>query len=562
MMCTIYFVMLMISIGYALILLNRFQKHISIYYVLMTVACVIANLGYLQIAGARTAEGALLGNQVYCLAYPFLLLFTIQAIADLCETHIPAAVRGLCVCICLIIFLGASSAGRVDWYYRSVEMVIRNGYTFLKREYGPLHLLSPIYIVITLGFGLGIVINALRKKKHVSYFVSVGSLCLLILCSATFLVERLIGLKVELLPIAYTVCNGGILLMLNWVATYDVQGISREAIGESQEYGFVICDGKFRLTGADKQAKQWFPELNKLKIDYRIQDESTDFLLQLKKWVLTGDSQDVVFFEREGRVLEVRHSIPGMNRRTLHCIRIRDDTAHQRYLELVERYNELLGEQVKEKTARLEEVQNDIIVSMASIVENRDNDTGGHIRRTSDVVRVFVEHLLATDYSSVLTRETADQIIKAAPLHDFGKIAIPDSILNKPGKFAPEEYEIMKLHAQKGAGIVARILQNSDDFQFKNIAVNVAHYHHEKWNGTGYPCGLAQEEIPLEARIMALADVFDALVSKRVYKEQFSYDKAFRIIEESSGSHFDPSLCRAFLQCRFQIETLYNSIQD
>ena len=178
------------------------------------------------------------------------------------------------------------------------------------------------------------------------------------------------------------------------------------------------------------------------------------------------------------------------------------------------------------------------------------------------MVRVFVEHLLATGYSSVLTRETAKQIIKAAPLHDLGKVAIPDSILNKPGKFVSDEYDIMKFHAQKGAGIVARILQNSDDLQFKNIAVNVAHYHHEKWNGTGYPCGLSQEEIPLEARIMALADVFDALVSKRVYKERFSYDQAFGMLEKASGRYFEPSLCRAFLQCRPQIEALYNSNPD
>ena len=562
MMQAAYFVLLMISISYVFFLMSRFQKHISVYYILMTIAVVIVNLGYVQIAGAKTEEAVLLGNQVYCLAYPFLLLFTIQAIADLCKTRIPAAVRVLCICICLTIFLGASSVGRVDWYYRSVKMVIRDGYTFLQREYGPLHLLSPIYIVLTLGCGLIIVANALRKKKHVSHFVSVGSLCLLILCSATFVGERMVGLKVELLPIAYTICAGGILLLLNRVVTYDVKGISREAIEESREYGFVICDGKFRLSGADEQAKHWFPELNKLKIDYRIQDFSTDFLRQLQKWVVTGDSQNVVYFEREGRILEVSHSVPEMNRRILHCIRIRDDTPQQQYLKLVERYNVELGEQVKEKTARLVEVQNDIIVSMASIVENRDNNTGGHIRRTSDVVRVFVEHLLVTDYSSALTREIADKIIKAAPLHDFGKIAIPDSILNKPGKFVSEEYEIMKLHSQKGAEIVARILQNSDDLQFKNIAVNVAHYHHEKWDGTGYPCGLVQEEIPLEARIMALADVFDALVSNRVYKGQFSFDKAFGIIEESSGSHFDPSLCKAFLQCRSQIETLYNSNLD
>ncbi|MDO4515432.1 MAG: hypothetical protein Q4B72_15540, partial [Lachnospiraceae bacterium] len=289
MMQATYFVMLMISIGYVFFLLSRFQKHISVYYILMTVSVVIVNLGYLQIAGARTEEAVLLGNQVYCLAYPFLLLFTIQAIADLCKTRIPLAFRLLCICICFIIFLGASSAGRVGWYYRSVRMVIRDGYTFLEREYGPLHLLSPIYIVITLGCGLIIVANALRKKKHVSHFVSVGSLFLLILCSATFVGERMVGLKVELLPIAYTLCAGGILLLLTRVVTYDVKGISRDAIEESREYGFVICDGKFRLSGADEQAKHWFPELNKLKIDYRIKDFSTDFLLQLKKWVLAGD---------------------------------------------------------------------------------------------------------------------------------------------------------------------------------------------------------------------------------------------------------------------------------
>ena len=167
-MQTTYFILLMISIGYLFFLLSRFQKHISVYYILMTVAVVLVNLAYLQIAGARTEEAVLLGNQVYCLAYPFLLLFTIQAIADLCRTHIPAAVRGLCVCVSLILFLGASSAGRLDWYYRSVEMVIRDGYTFLQREYGPLHIPSPIYIAITLGCGLCIVVNALRKKKNVT----------------------------------------------------------------------------------------------------------------------------------------------------------------------------------------------------------------------------------------------------------------------------------------------------------------------------------------------------------------------------------------------------------
>lgn len=375
--------------------------------------------------------------------------------------------------------------------------------------------------------------------------------------------ERQFGLDVELMPVTYVISFGAILLMLNRVVTYDVAGISTESIEESREYGFVVCDGKCRFSGADEQAKAWFPELRELNIDYVILGFDTDFLVQLRRWVVDRDTTEVVYYERDGRIIEARHSVPKEHRASaLHCIRLRDDTQQQQYLKLVERYNDQLEEQVQEKTARLTKVQNDIIVSMASIVENRDNNTGGHIRRTSDVVRVFVEYLRETGYSVALTREIGERIIKAAPLHDFGKIAIPDVVLNKPGKFTPEEYEIMKQHAQKGAGIVARILQNADDLLFKNIAVNVAHYHHEKWDGTGYPCGLAEEEIPLEARIMALADVFDALVSKRVYKDQYSYDKAFSIIEESAGSHFDPGLCLRFLKCRPRIEALYDGYHD
>ena len=127
-------------------------------------------------------------------------------------------------------------------------------------------------------------------------------------------------------------------------------------------------------------------------------------------------------------------------------------------------------------------------------------------------------------------------------MHNLGKIAVPDAILQKPGKFTDEEYEKMKMHSAEGARIVGEVLKEADDEAFKKLAINVAHYHHEKWNGQGYPEKLAGEEMPFEARVMALADVFDALVSKRCYKESFTYDKAFEIISESGGSHFDPEL--------------------
>ena len=127
-------------------------------------------------------------------------------------------------------------------------------------------------------------------------------------------------------------------------------------------------------------------------------------------------------------------------------------------------------------------------------------------------------------------------------MHDLGKIAIDDSILRKPGRFTPEEFEVMKTHSAEGARIVSDILKDTDDEEFRKIAVNVAHYHHERVDGSGYPDGLKGDEIPLEARIMAIADVYDALVSKRVYKESYSFEKADRIIIEGMGTQFDPSL--------------------
>ncbi len=226
-----------------------------------------------------------------------------------------------------------------------------------------------------------------------------------------------------------------------------------------------------------------------------------------------------------------------------------------RILELEELKNNL-SEKLKEKTKHVRHIQQMIVLGMASMVESRDNGTGGHIRRTKDVVRVFADRLLTNGCN--LSEDFLDKVVRAAPMHDLGKIAVDDRILRKQGRFTEEEYAEMKRHSAEGAKTVEKILRGVEEESFVNIAVNIAHYHHEKWDGSGYPEGIAGLDIPVEARIMALADVFDALVSKRCYKEAFSYDKAFQIIEESLGQHFDPELGRIFISCRPQLEELYD----
>ena len=224
----------------------------------------------------------------------------------------------------------------------------------------------------------------------------------------------------------------------------------------------------------------------------------------------------------------------------------------------MKKYEAALEKDVTAKAEHIIEMQNDLVVGMATMVESRDNSTGGHIKRTSEVVRILVDEM-RKDKSLDLDETFYEDVIKAAPMHDLGKIAVDDMILRKPGRFTPEEYDIMKTHAAEGARIVAEILHNSDDETFKRIAENVAHYHHEKFDGTGYPEGLKGDEIPLEARIMAIADVYDALVSKRVYKEKMSFEEADRIILDGMGTQFDDSLAVYYKSARQKLEAYYSS---
>lgn len=228
-----------------------------------------------------------------------------------------------------------------------------------------------------------------------------------------------------------------------------------------------------------------------------------------------------------------------------------------RLLELEALRKDLAG-QLEERTRHIKHIQEMMIMGMASMVESRDLSTGGHIKRTSMVVEIFAARL--SRENPLLSKSFLEKVIRAAPMHDLGKIAVDDVILRKQAKFTPEEYNEMKKHSAEGARIVKQILEGIEEEEFVKIAVNVAHYHHEKWDGTGYPEGLSGEEIPLEARIMALADVFDALVSARCYKDAFPYDEAFGIIEKSFGTHFDPQLGKIFLECRPQLEELYKSM--
>ena len=200
-------------------------------------------------------------------------------------------------------------------------------------------------------------------------------------------------------------------------------------------------------------------------------------------------------------------------------------------------------------------MQSGMISFMAEVVENRDDNTGGHIRRTAKYVEGIAKELKRQGvYRDVLTDRYVEDMVVAAPLHDIGKIHIPDAVLNKPGRLTEEEFGIMKTHSLAGEELLAHAKEELGASEYLNMAAEMAAYHHEWWNGKGYPYGKSGEEIPLCARIMAVADVFDALTSKRCYKDAMPLERAYAILREESGTHFDPAVVDAFFAAAKDME--------
>jgi len=213
--------------------------------------------------------------------------------------------------------------------------------------------------------------------------------------------------------------------------------------------------------------------------------------------------------------------------------------------------------QLHQKTVQLQTLQNGIVFVLADMVENRDQGTGGHIERTTTYIRVLVEAMLERGaYADDLKKMDLELLITSARLHDIGKISISDVILNKPGKLTDDEFEIMKTHAAEGERIINQIVSRTENVEFLRHAKLFAGYHHERWDGKGYPYGLKGQDIPLQGRIMAIADVYDALVSVRPYKKPFTAQEASAIILESAGKQFDPIISSVFNDIKDQFKAV------
>ncbi|MCL2440586.1 MAG: response regulator [Treponema sp.] len=230
---------------------------------------------------------------------------------------------------------------------------------------------------------------------------------------------------------------------------------------------------------------------------------------------------------------------------------------HLQIDEIIRERTELLTK----RTEQLVRLQNGIVYTFADLVESRDNNTGGHIDRTAGYMKILLDQMISEgNYADEILKWDLESVISSARLHDLGKIAIPDSILNKPGPLNDEEFAIMKTHSNESVKIIDKAIKETGDAEFLQNAKLIAAYHHERWDGTGYPCGLQKFDIPLQARLMAIVDVYDALVSARPYKKAFNHEEALKIIVESSDKHFDPVIVEAFKNANEKILSFSKSM--
>lgn len=227
--------------------------------------------------------------------------------------------------------------------------------------------------------------------------------------------------------------------------------------------------------------------------------------------------------------------------------------------EELKRYNNHLEELVDEKVKEISESQMATIFALVKLAESRDDDTGTHVERTAELCRLMASYLREEKkYKDIIDDEYIDNIYKASPLHDIGKVGIPDSILLKKGKLTQEEFEQMKTHVEMGYNTLKEVQARYAGNSFLKMGMDITKNHHEKWDGSGYPRGLKGKDIPLAGRIMAIVDVYDALRSKRVYKDAYSHDKSLEIISEGRGRHFDPDLVDIFIKYSSKFKSAYD----
>lgn len=520
---------------------RQHTSKLQISLVLLLYSSLFNIVGYTMEMSAGNQTLAMQATKFAYVGKPFVVFFMYMFIMEYCDIVVPKFRRNLFFGICILITGLVFTNPYHKLYYSSVSYTQEGLFPHLILKHGVLYNLYTAFI----GYYFIVIILFCIRKFHQSrseiarkqVLVMLG----MVLLSCTSLILFLLGVTngYDSTALAYLAAAFLFERLMRKYRLFDTLSLAQEEALDHMANGLIVLGVYGEMIYSNAEADRLLAYLE-------AHQEDTEYLKKL------AQKGEYLFVDEEAG-----HEHEIQNEKCVYEIALHNVSRGEHHYgqtltitEITDRYyyTERLQHELKRKTKEVVQIQRDIIGSFAAMIEARDGITGLHIKNTGNLVRVLVD-VMAQDerYKGIITQEYADMVAAAARLHDIGKIAIPDRILQKEGKLTDEEFAIMKTHPEEGAKILKSTLKDLENDTYCEIAYDMALYHHEKYDGNGYPTGIRGEEIPLSARIMAVADVYDALRSKRHYKEGFTKEKSMAIMRESRGSHFDPVIDDIFL---------------
>ncbi|MBP5198689.1 MAG: HD domain-containing protein [Lachnospiraceae bacterium] len=534
-------------------ILDMRTRRMNYYFSFIHFAFFLANCGYLGLALSTNLEQALTANKATYIGGCFATPIMFFAICYVCNYRVGKWVRFFLYAYCMFVYVLVLRSDFNDFYYKKVEFGQAYGVSTVFNEHGPGY---KFFYILLFGFifsAVALLVYTYLLKSTVSRKNVRILLAMEVVTISVFVIGRNVAPDFEFMPGVYVI-DGILFLYLNRrLALYNVQDNITESLLKKDNYAFVMFDNTYRYLGSNTVAFDIIPGIEKCRVDSKIQKgDMLDFFVD---WI-DEYSNNALFstgYYNGGKYYEVTVDRIWYNDKAKgYLVELADETSKHNYVDLLSKYNKELEDRVNKQDI----LQHKMLIGMANIVENRDYLTGGHVKRTSDVVRILIDTIRQEKLFN-WSDEFCDNIIKAAPMHDLGKIVVDDSVLKKVGYLTDDEFAQMKKHPEKSVEFITEMFSGMEDENFLEVALNIAHYHHERWDGTGYPEGLKGEEIPIEARLMAVADVYDALVTERCYKAAMDFSEADAIMEEKMGPHFDIQFKPVYELSRERLEAYY-----
>ncbi len=500
------------------------------YLIILLISTILMFVGYIMEIRANSLECAELGAAAAYLGKPFIMLYSAMFICAFYGFKVSSFVFHLLNVFCTSFYILVYTNSKHHLYYGTTAYDGSRPFSPLITTQGSLYFTYIVTAVLFFVACLILIIRGYLKNKtkenlKISLLMSLMVVCG-ILGYATYLGNVIKGYDTTILGVFGSVICLSVMFFKYRI--FDVLSFAKNEALMDSSVGLVVLNQSDSVLYSN-----YVGSLLMKKVGLEI----------LKKIDEKGEN---IFFD--GRVYSVKTKLFHMkNQYYGKSIEASDIT-------ISFNYQQQLEHDVEERTQQIENIQREIIGSLASIVEARSFETGEHIVRTREYVELTAKALKKRGlYANILTDSYITLLSEVAPLHDIGKITTPDSVLNKPGKLTAEEYEIIKNHTKEGAIVIEKTMRGVERHEYVEMAIEIALYHHEWYDGSGYPAGLKGKDIPLAARIMALADSYDALISKRVYKPPFTKEQAINIIKEESGTHFDPDVVEAFLSAASEL---------